>query len=313
MKKLRLISLTFIFMFSMLLSACGTDNNENKKEEGKSSGNQEKVELGQKKLSLPYVPWANTIASVNLMKAVLEDVGYDIDLKQVEAGVLFSSIADGTGDFSVGAVTLPTTHKDYWKKYKDQLVDVGISIKKSTTLGLVVPSYVDIDSIEDLKNNKNGIGDKVDWKIIGIDPGAGEMQLAKDEVMPGYGLDEKWELIDSSDAAMTAELKKAIDAHDPVIVTLWEPHWAFLEWDIKYLDDPDNLFGEPDDQHTVAREGLKEDAPAAYKVLDQFHWTLDDIGEVMLDTHNGMDAEKAAQKWIKNNQDKVDKWTKGIE
>lgn len=80
---------------------------------------------------------------------------------------------------------------------------------------------------------------------------------------------------------------------------------AFIEWDLKYLKNPKNIFGEPDSLHAVARKGLKENALAAYKVLDQFHWTKKDMGKVMLMIHDGMDPNEAAKKWVKNNQEKV--------
>lgn len=178
-------------------------------------------------------------------------------------------------------------------------------------MGLAVPSYVKINSIEDLKKDTNDIGEKLDWTITGIDPGAGEMQITKNTVMPKYGLN-KWKLQASSGPAMTTALKKAIDSHDPIVVTLWEPHWAFLEWDLKYLEDPNNLYGEPDSLHAVARQGLEKDAPAAHKILKQFHWTAKDMGEVMVMIHDGMDPYEAGTKWVKNHPDKVSKWTKGV-
>lgn len=310
-KRLHLFSLAIFIILGMLLSACGNSDNDSNKNAKDDTGESGKIELGEKNLSLPYVSWASTVAGVHVAKSVLEDLGYNIDIMQVEAGVMFSGIADGTGDFSVGAVTLPTTHKDYWEKYEDQVDDLGVTMDQSVTIGLAVPEYMDIDSLEDLEKNTNDIGDKLGRKIVGIDPGAGQMQITKNEVMPGYGLD-KWELQSSSGAVMTAALKKAMDAHDPVVVTLWEPHWAFIEWDLKYLEDPKNLFGDPDSLHAIARKGLKEDAPAAHKMLKQFQWTSEDMGKVMVDIQDGMDPDAAAKKWIENNKDKVNKWLKGI-
>lgn len=308
-KNFYLISFFIVLTCVFVLSACGSGNNSGETSADSISGNE--VEIGQKKLTMPYVSWASSEAGASVMKAVLEDVGYDIELKQVEAGPLFTGIAQGSVDISVGTVTLPDTHADYWKEYKDQIDDIGVSMKEDVTSGLAVPSYVDIDSIEDLKNNKNNIGDKLDWEITGIDPGAGQMEITEDEVMPGYGLN-KWELESSSDSAMTAALQGAIDDHDPIVVTLWEPHWAFLEWDMKYLKDPEGLFGKPEDLHAVAREGLKEDAPAAHQVLSQFRWTADDMGDVMTKIHNGMDTEEAGKEWVENHQDKVNEWTKDV-
>lgn len=307
MKKTYLIYMMIVAL-TLVLSACGNDD---KKEAGATKTSENGIELGEESLSLPYVTWASSEAGTFVAKSVLEDIGYEIDLEQVEAGILFSGIADGSLDFSVGTATLPTTHKDYWDEYKDKIDDINISMDKSVTIGLAVPEYMDIDSLEDLRDNTNNVGDELDWKIVGIDPGAGEMEIAEQEVIPGYDLDD-WNLESSSDAAMTAELKDAIENEEPVIVTLWEPHWAFIEWNLKYLEDPQNLFGEPNSLHAIGREGLEEDAPAAHKMLSQFEWTAEDMGEVMVDINNDMDPEDAAEKWLDDNQDKVDEWTEGI-
>ncbi|MUV37788.1 Glycine betaine-binding protein OpuAC [Lentibacillus sp. JNUCC-1] len=314
-KKIIMIGLVII-VCTALISACGQDNNSQENGADDNADQKENdtttIELGQKELSLPYVSWATAIASANVAKVILEDVGYEIDLKQVEPGALYSGIASGSADFNMGSVTLPNTHADYWDEYGDDIVDIGKTLEDSVTMGLTVPEYVDIDSIKDMAENTNGIGDKVNWKIVGIDPGSGQMNITENDVMPGYGLDA-WTLQSSSGAGMTAELKRAIDAKEPIIVTLWEPHWAFIEWDLRYLDDPDNLFGDADSKHAVARKGFKEDAPAAYKILERFEWTAEDMGEVMDMTHKGMEAEEAARKWVEDNQSMIAEWTKDIE
>src|SRR5699024_6915042 len=134
-------------------------------------------------------------------------------------------------DAIVGA-WLPTTHGSYWDKYKDDLEKINMVTEK-VELGLTVPAYMeDINSIEDLADNKNDIGEKLDWEITGISPGAGEMKLAENEVIPGYGLDD-WELIESSGPAMATALSDAIDNEEPIVVTLWTPHWTFNEFDLK--------------------------------------------------------------------------------
>ena len=47
-----------------------------------------------------------------------------------------------------------------------------------------------------------------------------------------------WQLVEGSSAAMVAELKKAYNNKEPIIVTGWSPHWMFSSFDLKYLDDP---------------------------------------------------------------------------
>ena len=49
---------------------------------------------------------------------------------------------------------LPNTHKDYWADYGDNLAKLGESFSSGIT-GLVVPSYVKNNSIEELNEHKD--------------------------------------------------------------------------------------------------------------------------------------------------------------
>src|SRR5690606_19955464 len=101
------------------------------------------------KIKLAYVAWDSEIASHNVMKIVLEDMGYDVTLTQVEAGPMWTAVADGSADASLAA-WLPVTHATYAEKFDGQFEDLGMSME-GVKIGLVVPTYMDIDSIEDLK------------------------------------------------------------------------------------------------------------------------------------------------------------------
>ena len=155
------------------------------------------------------------------------------------------------------------------------------------------------------------VGESVDYKIIGIDPGAGIMK-ATATAIEDYGLTD-WSLVEGSGAAMTAALKKAYNKEQPIIITGWTPHWKFSKFDLKYLDDPKGIFGGEENIHTITRNGLADDHPAAYKFLDQFHWTADDMASVMVKITDGEDPEKAAQAWVEENSEKVAKWTDGVQ
>nr|WP_006524416.1 glycine betaine ABC transporter substrate-binding protein [Desulfoscipio gibsoniae] len=65
---------------------------------------------------------------------------------------------------------------------------------KPTKCGWVVPDYVDINSIEDMKDPK--VRDKFDGKIYGIEPGAGIMQTSQ-HAIKDYGLNG-YKLVESS-------------------------------------------------------------------------------------------------------------------
>lgn len=319
-RKLQFTGFSILLVLSLVLAACGNSGNNGGNESSNGAGgNSDKgntetksgdnVKLGNEKITLAYVAWQSAIASNNVMKQVLESVGYDVTLKQTTTGPMYAAVASGSADGMIVA-WLPTTDKEYMDKYEDKLVDLGISLKKAPQ-GLVVPKYVKIDSVEDLAKNKNNIGKKTNWTITGIDAGAGEMQIIRKKMMPAYGLD-KWKLQPSSSTGMLAALGDAIDNHEPIVAVLWQPHWAFIEWDLKFLKDPKDVFKKPDDVHTLVRKGFKEDYPAATKIFKQFHWEKQDMQKVMAMIHKGMDPKEAAEKWISNHKDLVSEWKQGV-
>ncbi|MCM3079339.1 glycine betaine ABC transporter substrate-binding protein [Brevibacillus invocatus] len=161
------------------------------------------------------------------------------------------------------------------------------------------------------KAASTSVGEILDYKIIGIDAGSGSM-LKTAEVMTHYGLDN-WQLVEGSDAAMTAALTQAYAEKQPIIITGWTPHWMFKKMDLKYLEDPKNGFGGAEQIHTIVRKGLKQEHPAAYQFLDAFHWEPTDMEAVMVQILDGEKPADAASEWVKNNEEKVGKWVEGIQ
>lgn len=160
-------------------------------------------------------------------------------------------------------------------------------------------------------NDKEPLGPQINYTITGIDAGTGVMS-GTTEALKVYGLEkDKWQLQTSSTAAMTSTLGKAIKNKQPIVVTGWEPHWMFTKFDLKFLDDPKGVFGGSENINTIVRKGLKKDEPEAYKVLNNFYWTPEDMSDVMLKVNDGDDPQEAAANWIKKNPKKVAEWTKG--
>lgn len=160
--------------------------------------------------------------------------------------------------------------------------------------------------------NKSGsFAEQVDHRIMGIDPGSGEMKLTEDKVMKDYGLDN-WTLQSGSESTMTASLDKAIKNKEPIVVTGWTPHWMFQKYDLKYLKDPKGDYGKEEEIHTIIHKGFDKEDPNAVKFLDRFSWTPKDMEKVMLDIQNGTEPEQAAEKWVSDNKDKVAEWTQGV-
>ena len=251
-----------------------------------------------KKINLSYVEWDTEVASTNVVGEVLRQMGYDVTMTPLDNSIMWESIAKGESDGMVSA-WLPKTHGSQYAQYKDQIVDLGANLK-GAKVGLVVPDYMDVDSIADLTNQANK-------KIIGIEPGAGVVNAAENTINTYDNLAD-WTVETSSSGAMTVALGQAIKKQEPIVITGWSPHWMFAKYELKYLEDPKNGMGSEEQIHTMVRKGLKEDQAEAYKVLDQFNWSKEDMEEVMLEINNGKDPQEAAKTWIENNQDKVASW-----
>lgn len=188
----------------------------------------------------------------------------------------------------------------------------------AVTLGLTVSLLLTGCGDKDVNpNNENStgdtgnIGEKVDYKIVGIEPGAGLTELSRNTLEEYENL-KGWELVESSTAGMLVSLKQAIDNKEPIIITGWTPHWMFSAYDIKFLDDPKGTLGGLENINTLVRKGLENDLPEAYTVLDRFYWEPEDMEAVMYDAQN-VSFEEAAMKWIEENRDRVNEWTEGIE
>jgi glycine betaine/proline transport system substrate-binding protein len=287
--KNHVIKIMVLFLALTLLSGC------QKTEDGTA-------DTAKKKVDLIYVEWSSEVASTNVVKAVLQEkLGYEVDTIPVGGAAMWQGLATGDADAMVAA-WLPTTHANYLEKVKDRVVDLGPNLV-GTRIGLVVPSYVAVDSIAELNAN----ADTFDGKIIGIDPGAGIMSKTE-KVVEAYGLD-RMELMVGSGATMTAALADAIKQHNPIVVTGWTPHWMFAKWDLKYLKDPKNIYGGEEEIRTFVRMGLKEDMPEVYNVLDKFNWALEDMQQVMVwNRQEGTKPYENAKRWINEHPEKVEAW-----
>lgn len=256
----------------------------------------------EKSANLVYVNWAEGIAYTNLAKNILEDkMGYDVTITSADVGPAYTAIAGGDSDAFM-ETWLPVLHKDYVNKFKDDIVDLG-NVYEGTQSGLVVPSYVSIDSISQM----NSVKSKFDGKITGIDAGAGIMQTTE-KVVDEYNLD--YNLISSSGPAMTSALKRAIDNNEWIVVTGWKPHWMFARWDLKFLkQDPDNMMWKSGNIHIMGRKNLKQDKPELAQFLSNMHFTDQQLADLMLKVNQSdEDIANVTEEWMNNHEDLVNSW-----
>ncbi len=274
---------------------------------------------GRQVVRLAYVEWSSEIASTNLVRAVLqEEMGYQCEIIPMAADEMWEAVATGEVDAMVAA-WLPGTHGHFYEEYKDQIEDLGPNLEGTRT-GLVIPQvtpgrqtgrtglqnvpYMNISSITELPEH----ADRVRGRIIGIDPEAGIMRQTR-EAIEVYGLDG-FELISGSEISMAAELANAIRRLEWIVVTGWIPHWKFARWNLKFLEDPEGVFGGREEIHTITRQGLRDDMPEVYEFLNNFYWTAADMEQLMLwiEEQQGVYPADQARRWIRHHRDKVEAW-----
>ncbi|WP_204334313.1 glycine betaine ABC transporter substrate-binding protein [Micromonospora solifontis] len=268
-------------------AACGDQS------DGASGGDNKRITIG-------YMAWDEAIAASNLWKHVLEEKGYQVQLKNLEAGLVYGGLANGDIDLFLDS-WLPQTHASYLEKYGDKLEKLGVWYDDAS-LSIAVPKYVEgVDSLADLA----GKAGTFDGQIIGIEPGAGLTKATQEKVIPGYGMDGKLKLKTSSTPAMLAALDGAIAGKKPIVVTLWHPHWAYAKYELKDLADPKGTLGQAEQINTLARKGFGRDFPEVTAMLKKFKMDgpqLASLEDLMFNTHKG-DEEKAVTEWLKANPD----------
>lgn len=249
-------------------------------------------------IDLVYVEWARMTAITHVAGEILTRMGYDVDITSVANAAMWSAVATGDADAHLGA-WLPATHGMFYGdegEFTDDVVQVAANYE-GAKLGLVVPSYVEEDSIPELVAN----AEKYENTIVGIDPGAGMMQQTESAIendVSGLGA---FELTEGSGATMTAALGNAIDNEQPIVVTGWRPHWKFGRWDLKILQDPELIFGESETVYNMARLGLEDDMPDFYRFLEEFDWFSVDLGQVLVWNQDGMDPRDSAARFVDEN------------
>ena len=251
-------------------------------------------------VNLAYVEWDTEVASTHVVAEVLKEMGYEVKTTPLDNAIMWESVAKGEVDGMVAA-WLPSTHQAQYEQYKDQVENLGPNLE-GAKLGIAVPSYMAVDSIADLS-------DEAGKTITGIEPGAGVVAAAENTVATYDNLSD-WNVATSSSGAMTVALGQAIKNKEDIVITGWSPHWMFAKYDLKYLDDPEGTMGEAESINTMVRQGLADDLPEVYEVLDKFNWTQEDMEEVMLAINDGTSAEDAAKDWVTKHPEEVAAWTK---
>ncbi len=259
-----------------------------------------------------YVEWPGVTVKTAVASQILEDIGYETESSSYMQQVLFQGMRTGDVDAFLGT-WLPTMEVNYREYYEDGVVEEVVTNLEQVLYATAVPEYVyeaGVTSMADLNEH----ADKFDHTIYGLEPGNDGNIIIQDAIDDGiYDLDD-WTMMESSTAGMLAEVERATSQEEWIAFNGWEPHWMNLAYDIKYLDDPENIWGEDDKVLTVVRSGYGDEQPEVYRFLEQFVIDQDIQNEWIYEYgHEDRDPEDVAQEWIGNNMDLVLEFLDGVE
>jgi glycine betaine/proline transport system substrate-binding protein len=262
---------------------------------------------GGETLDLADIGWTENTAIAHLTKVLLEEeVGYEqVTIKTSDLDSVYSSVAKGDLD-AFQDVWLPN-QRDLLSSVEDDVEQLSYSYQGQTEQGLAVPSYMNTTSLNQLNDSEADL-------ILGIEPGSVVMGVVYDEVMPTYRLKQK--LVEASTEGMLAEVERLYNDREEFALVAWSPHWMNQRYDLRYLEDPNDAFGELNDPAritTIVNKNLPENEPAAYAFMNALIFNEDQLNDLESTIEEMGDPLEGARQWAQDNRDVWQPWVEAAE
>ncbi|OHV81236.1 choline ABC transporter substrate-binding protein [Ensifer sp. LCM 4579] len=260
------------------------------------------------------VGWTDITATTATATTILKALGYETDVKVLSVPVTYTSLKNKDIDVFLGN-WMPTMEGDIAPYREDKSVETvreNLEGAKYTLATNAKGAELGIKDFKDIAAQK----DALDSKIYGIEPGNDGNRLIIDMVEKGtFGL-KGFEVVESSEQGMLAQVARAEKGGEPIVFLGWEPHPMNANFKLTYLSGGDDIFGPNFGGATVytnVRAGYTEECPNVGALLKNLKFTLEMENEIMgkiLD--DGEDPEKAASEWLKANPQALEPWLAGV-
>jgi glycine betaine/proline transport system substrate-binding protein len=260
------------------------------------------------------VGWTDITATTAATTVVLEALGYETDIKVLSVPVTYTSMAAGDIDIFLGN-WMPTMEADiapYREAGTVVTVRENLEGAKYTLAVNKAATDLGIADFADIAAQK----DALDGKIYGIEPGNDGNRLIMDMIdANAFGLDG-FEVVESSEQGMLAQVARADRRGEPVVFLGWEPHPMNANFEMSYLTGGDDWFG-PDlggaTVYTNTRAGYVEECPNVGALLGNLKFSLAMENEIMgAILNDGTDPAEAAKTWLAANPAMVEGWLAGV-
>ncbi len=260
------------------------------------------------------VGWTDITATTAATTEVLEALGYETEVKVLSVPVTYTSMAAGDIDVFLGN-WMPTMEADiapYREAGTVEVVRANLEGAKYTLATNAEGAALGIDSFGDIAEHAEAL----DGTIYGIEPGNDGNRLILDMIeADAFGLAD-FEVAESSEQGMLAQVARANRMGDPVVFLGWEPHPMNANFDLTYLEGGDDWFG-PNlggaTVHTNTRAGFAQECPNVGAFLENLEFTLAMENEIMgAILNDGQDPREAARAWMQDNPQVVMGWLDGV-
>jgi glycine betaine/proline transport system substrate-binding protein len=269
---------------------------------------------GCDKVTFSDVGWTDITATTAATSVILESLGYETETKLLSVPVTYTALAEGDVDVFLGN-WMPTMEADI-APYRDagtvETVRTNLEGAKYTLATNEAGAALGIKDFADIVTHK----DALEGKIYGIEPGNDGNRLILDMIEKNaFGLDG-FEVVESSEQGMLAEVARTTGDQQPIIFLGWEPHPMNANFKMTYLTGGDEFFGPNFGGAIVAtnvRKGYVAECPNTGKLLQNLEFSLKMENEIMgAILNDGEDAKDAAAAWLKANPDVLGLWLDGV-
>ena len=260
------------------------------------------------------VGWTDITATTAVATTILDALGYETNTLVLSVPVTYTSMANGDVDVFLGN-WMPTMEADI-ATYRDagtvDTVRRNLAGAKYTLATNSAGAALGIENFGDIAAQ----ADALENRIYGIEPGNDGNRLILDMIeADAFGL-SAFEVVESSEQGMLAQVARADRRGEPVVFLGWEPHPMNANFDLTYLAGGDDWFG-PDfggaEVYTNTRAGLVEECPNLGQFLNNLEFTLELENEIMgAILNDGAVPEDAARTWLSANRDALTPWLDGV-
>ncbi|PSC06905.1 glycine/betaine ABC transporter substrate-binding protein [Alsobacter soli] len=260
------------------------------------------------------VGWTDITATTAATSLVLQGLGYTPKTEVLSVPVTYTSMKNKNIDVFLGN-WMPTMEADRKPYVDDKSVEVvGVNLE-GAKYTLAVPAYTyeaGLKTFADIVKFEKPLN----GKIYGIEPGNDGNRLILDMIKDNKFDVKGFELVESSEQGMLAQVERATKRKEPIVFLGWEPHPMNTKYQIKYLEGGDDIFGPNLGGATIytnVRANYLAECPNVGQLLKNLKFTLQMENEIMGSIlFDKQEADKAAGDWLKAHPAVLDAWLKDV-